>query len=187
MLQRAFAFLTEQGQAGARHGNTALFVEKVVFPVTQSALGRIIEGEVRIVFLVMAMTHDLDAVLLHRLRDGVALCDFDLDLGLERFLFRGAAQCDQLRQHGLLALDQEGIDLLRNIGGLREQFLLMQGKQLVIPHQPFPVDHDIAHIRGFAGVNDLGVGVIVYPPEGGRIMEGRDVNQDQVGAAAGSQ
>ena len=54
-------------------------------------------------------------------------------------------------------------------------------------HKPLPVDHYIAHVRGFAGIDDLRVRVVRVALEARGTVHRARVHQDQVGAFTGFQ
>ena len=117
------------------------------------------------------------------------LCIFDLDLDLhfEGLLFHGSAERNQLGEDGLLTFHQEGIDPAGEGGRLAQEFLLLEREKLVIAHQPLSVDHHVAHVGGFGRIDNLRIDVVGRTAESGRVVQRREVDQDQVCPAAGGE
>jgi len=108
----------------------------------------------------------------------------DLDLHLKGLLLQRSTQGDQLRQNGLFTFDQEGVDLFGDLCGLCQQFLPRLLSTTGGRASASAVDHDVTHICGFARVDNLRVGIIWGALEGGRVVQRRNIHQNQVGAFA---
>ena len=174
----------DQRQAVAHVGDLAVGVDELVLAVAQLALVGVVQGEVGVILVVVALVQDLDLGPAQRCQHGGRIGEPDLGLHLEALLLHRAADGDQLGEHRLLARDQEGVDAAGVVLRPGRAVRLVEGEQLPVAHQPRPFTITSVTSWALAGVDQLGVDPVGSRRKRGELCDRCQVHQDQVGALA---
>ena len=149
----AFPGRSDERQAAAHAGDLFLIIDDLILPVAQPPLGRICKGKINIVLVVMLLAQDFNLRFFER---------FQYRVGSSSLTFTCTSK-DSSSAEPPSATSFEKTDCSRCIKKMSilrayslaaaTSFGFVERQQFPIMHQPFAVDHHVAHVGGLGGID----------------------------------